>query len=54
MAHWSAIAKKRTAAWDKPVEDTGYMKEITEYWDRLGKGESQQSIIEDIEGRVWD
>ncbi|XP_014556616.1 glycosyltransferase family 34 protein [Bipolaris victoriae FI3] len=54
MAHWSAIAKKRTAAWDKPVEDTGYAKEIMEYWERLGKGESQQSIIEDIEGRIWD
>jgi hypothetical protein len=54
MAHWGKVAKDRTAEWDKPVQHTGYMKEIAEYWDRLEKGESQLSIIEDIEGRVWD
>jgi hypothetical protein len=54
MAHWGEIAKKRTAEWDKPAEQTGYIKEIGEYWDRLAKGESQQSVIEDIEIRVWD
>jgi hypothetical protein len=54
MAHWGAMAKKRTPDWDKPAEQTGYTKEIGEYWDRLAKGESQQSIIEDIEVRIWD
>ena len=54
MAHWGEVAKNRTAEWDKPAEQTGYIKEIAEYWDRLEKGESQESIIKDIEVRRWD
>lgn len=54
MAQWGEVAKNRTAEWDKPAEQTGYLKEIAEYWDRLEKGESQESIIRDIEVRHWD
>ncbi|KAF2273713.1 uncharacterized protein EI97DRAFT_435880 [Westerdykella ornata] len=54
MAHWGEIAKNRSAEWDKPVEQTGYLQEIAEYWERLENGDSQESIIEDIEDRVWD
>jgi hypothetical protein len=54
MARWGELAKKRTAEWDKPADTTGYIKEIGEYWDRLTKGETQQSIIDDIEVRIWE
>lgn len=54
MALWEEIAKSRSSEWDKPVEETGYLKEIAEYWERLGKGESQERIIKDIEVRVWE
>jgi hypothetical protein len=53
MAHWGEVAKNRTAEWDKPFNETGYPKEIAEYWERLGKGESQESIIKDIGPRIW-
>lgn len=54
MAYWGEVAKNRTAEWNKPVNDTGYLTEIAEYWERLGKGESQESINKDIGARVWD
>ncbi|KAH9864537.1 hypothetical protein J1614_010472 [Plenodomus biglobosus] len=54
MASWEEIAKSRSSEWDKPVEETGYLREIAEYWERLGKGESQERIIKDIEVRVWE
>jgi hypothetical protein len=54
MARWGALAKRRKADWDKPAETTGYIKEIAEYWDRLAKGEKNQTIIDDIGVRVWE
>ena len=54
MAHWCEVAKNRTEHWDKLVEDTGYLKEIKEYWERLGKGESVERIIRDIGHRGWN
>ncbi|KAF2251778.1 glycosyltransferase family 34 protein [Trematosphaeria pertusa] len=48
MAHWGQIAKNRTAEWDRPAEKTGYLKEIAEYWERVGKGESFERINRDI------
>lgn len=54
MAHWGQVAGNRTAAWDKPVEETPYLKEIAEYWERVGKGEKYESIIKDIGVRHWD
>lgn len=53
MAHWGEVAKNRTKEWDKPVEETGYLKEIAEYWERVGKGESYDSINRDIGKRGW-
>jgi hypothetical protein len=54
MAHWGEVAKNRTAEWDKPFNETGYPKEIAEFWERLEKGESHESIVKDIGPRHWD
>ncbi|KAF2788667.1 glycosyltransferase family 34 protein [Melanomma pulvis-pyrius CBS 109.77] len=54
MAQWGEVAKNRTAEWDKPASETGYLKEIAEYWERLGKGESQESVNKDIGIRRWE
>ncbi|KAF2867466.1 hypothetical protein BDV95DRAFT_610857 [Massariosphaeria phaeospora] len=53
MAHWGKIAKTRTAEWDKPANETGYLNEIAEYWERIGRGESQESVIDDVGKRPW-
>ena len=53
MAHWGDVAKNRTKEWDKPANETGYLKEIAEFWERLGNGESQDEVVNDIGPRVW-
>ncbi|KAF2179427.1 glycosyltransferase family 34 protein [Zopfia rhizophila CBS 207.26] len=53
MAHWHEIAKNRTIEWDRPANETLYLKEIAEYWERLGRGESQESIVLDLGRRSW-
>ncbi|KAH7112846.1 hypothetical protein B0J11DRAFT_585308 [Dendryphion nanum] len=54
MAHYGEIAKSRAPEWDRPVNETGYEAEIREYWERLGKGESMEGIVNDIGRRTWD
>ncbi|ORX96856.1 hypothetical protein BCR34DRAFT_607508 [Clohesyomyces aquaticus] len=53
MARFHEIADNKTAEWYKPVNETGYVKEIAEYWERLGQGEDQQSIVNDLGKRSW-
>lgn len=53
MAQWGELAKNRTMEWDKPVNQTGYLDELAEYWDRVGKGQSAESINKDIGHRGW-
>jgi hypothetical protein len=49
------MAKNRTeSAWDKPLEETWYMKEINEYWERLGKGESMDKVVNELGKRSWE
>lgn len=47
------MAKNRVQEWDKPVEETGYLEEIAEYWERVGRNESFDSINKDIGRRGW-
>jgi hypothetical protein len=55
MARWGDMAKNRTeSAWDKPLEETWYMKEINEYWERLGKGESMDKVVNELGKRSWE
>ncbi|KAF2023542.1 hypothetical protein EK21DRAFT_118663 [Setomelanomma holmii] len=49
MAHWQSKREE----WHKPYNETGYVKEIGEYWGRVGKGEDMKSVIEDIAKRSW-
>ena len=53
MSLWGEIAKNRTVQWDRPVNQTGYLEEIAAYWDRVGKGESMESVVKDLGRRVW-
>ncbi|KAF2652599.1 glycosyltransferase family 34 protein [Lophiostoma macrostomum CBS 122681] len=55
MARWGNMAKNRTeSTWDKPLEETGYVKEIAEYWERVGKGESMDKINGELGKRSWE
>jgi hypothetical protein len=51
MAHWSDVAR-RGDDWNKPYNETDYPAEITEYWDRVGRGEDMGGICDDIGRRV--
>lgn len=54
MAKWGEVAKSRNETWDKPVEETDYLEEIAEYWERVAKGESYEKINSDIGRRAWE
>jgi hypothetical protein len=54
MALWGEIAKDKSKGWDKPINQTGYLAETTEYWRRLGKGESMQKIVKELGKGGWD
>ncbi|PVI02386.1 glycosyltransferase family 34 protein [Periconia macrospinosa] len=53
MAQWGEVARKRVSEWDKPVEETYYLEEIAEYWERVGRNESFDSINRGIGRRFW-
>ncbi|KAF2714387.1 glycosyltransferase family 34 protein [Pleomassaria siparia CBS 279.74] len=53
LAHWGEVATSRTKEWDKPLNETGYSKEIAEFWQRLGKGESQEALVKAIGVYKW-
>lgn len=53
MAQWGKMAGNRVQEWDKPAEETGYLEEIAEYWERVGRNESFDSINRDIGRRGW-
>jgi len=53
LAHWGGIAQNRTVEWDKPIEETWYLEEVAEFWERVRKGEPYEKINKDIEGRAW-
>jgi hypothetical protein len=52
MAQWSEVTRRRDKDWYKPYNKTDYPTEITEYWDRVGRGEDMEGICDDIGRRV--
>ncbi|KAF1996219.1 glycosyltransferase family 34 protein [Amniculicola lignicola CBS 123094] len=54
MARFHEIANQKNAEWYKPINETGYMNEIGEYWGRLAQGEDQEEIVEDLGKRTWN
>ena len=53
MAKWHAIADSRDPEWDKPVNETMYLQELAEYWERLERGEDEEALIKDLGKRSW-
>ncbi|KAF2202345.1 hypothetical protein GQ43DRAFT_392364 [Delitschia confertaspora ATCC 74209] len=53
IAHWHEVAKNRTAEWDKPANQTMYLQEIEEYWDRLYRGEEMDDVVKELGKRSW-
>jgi hypothetical protein len=53
MAYWSEVAQRADKIWYKPINETDYPAEITEYWGRVGRGEDMKGICDDIGKRVW-
>ena len=49
MNKWMDIVDDHESIWSVPLNETGYPEEIAEYWDRLGKAENMESIVEDME-----
>ena len=54
MKRYLSIADDKASAWDRSLNETGYLGEIKEYWDRVAKGEKFDDICADIGRRVWD
>lgn len=54
MAKWHAIADSRDSEWDKPVNETMYPQELAEYWERLDRGEDEETLIKDLGKRPWN
>ena len=50
MAYW----QEGSGEWDRPYNETGYAAEIKEYWERVGRNESMESVCADIGGRGWE
>lgn len=50
MAYW----QERSGEWDRPYNETGYAAEIKEYWERVDRNESMESVCADIGGRGWE
>ncbi|EUC42720.1 glycosyltransferase family 34 protein [Bipolaris oryzae ATCC 44560] len=54
MAQWQRVAGSPGNEWNKPLNETRYVSEIAEFWERLGEGEEEGVVVSDIGGRTWD
>jgi hypothetical protein len=54
MVRWSEIARNDTNEWKVSLNGTRYYSEIREYWQRVLRGEGEESICKDIEWNAWN
>lgn len=54
MQRYLAIAGAEDSGWNRPLNETGYLGEIEEYWTRVAKGEKVEDICADIGRRAWN
>ncbi|RAR10550.1 glycosyltransferase family 34 protein [Stemphylium lycopersici] len=53
MAKWGRVLGEVGNEWDVPLNGTRYGMEIEEFWERLGRGDDEGEVCEDIGGRAW-
>ena len=51
MNDYMDINDSKNSEWRVPVNETEYPAQIEEYWARLAKGESQESIVGILESK---
>merc|ERR1712137_586157 len=52
MEKWGRVLGEEGNEWDVPLNETRYVPEIEEFWERIGRGEDEEGIYGDIGGRV--